>query len=99
MIQHIVTWKLAATDDADRTAAFDAIAGALVPLADVIPGIVSLRVDRNSTGPDTNWHVALTAVYASAEDLEAYQVHPAHVAAAAIVRANVAERAAIDFEL
>jgi hypothetical protein len=37
--------------------------------------------------------------YESLEALEAYQVHPGHVAAAAVVREHVTERSSIDFEV
>jgi heme-degrading monooxygenase HmoA len=98
MIRHIVTWKLSATDEVGKAAAFDQISGALNPLLGSIAGIRSLTVSRNAAFPDTNWDVVLLADYDSLDDLRAYQVHPEHVKAAAIVRANVSERASIDFE-
>ncbi|MET0990418.1 MAG: Dabb family protein [Glaciihabitans sp.] len=99
MIRHVVSWKLNAVDDAGKSVAFQEIADALNPLADSIAEVQTLRVARNSAFPETNWDVILIADYNSVEDLEAYQVHPDHVAAAAIVRSHVAERASIDFEL
>lgn len=99
MIRHVVSWKLSAVDDAGKAHAFQEIADALTPLAGSIPQVQSLRVARNSAFPDTNWDVILIADYNSVDDLHAYQVHPDHVAAAAIVRSHVAERASVDFEL
>ena len=98
MIKHIVTWKLKATDEVGKAAAYTAVAGALMPLASSVPSLVSLTVARNGAYPDTNWDIVLIGEYATFDDLEAYQVHPEHQAAAAIVREHVAERASIDFE-
>jgi len=99
MIKHIVTWKLTATDDAGKTAAFEEISAALLPLAQSVPSVVSLEVGRNAAYPDTNWDIAIFAEFESIAGLEEYQVHPEHVKAAAVVRANVSERAAIDYEV
>jgi hypothetical protein len=98
MIKHIVTWKLKATDESSKAEAYTAVAGALLPLASSVPSVLALTVARNAAYPDTNWDIVLVAEYATFDDLEAYQVHPEHKAAAAIVREHVAERAAIDFE-
>jgi heme-degrading monooxygenase HmoA len=98
MIKHIVTWKLKAAEESAKAEAYTEIAAALLPLASSVPSVVSLTVARNAAYPDTNWDVVLVAEYASFDDLEAYQVHPEHKAAAAVVRERVAERAAIDYE-
>jgi hypothetical protein len=86
MIRHIVVWKLKAEDDAGKAAAVN-----------VIDGTRSLRVSANSAYFDANWDVVLEAEYDSLEALDAYQVHPEHQAAAAIVRSHVAQRASVDF--
>lgn len=97
MIRHIVVWKLKAEDDAGKAAAVAAIADALEPLANIIDGTRSLRVSANSAYFDANWDVVLEAEYDSLEALDAYQVHPEHQAAAAIVRSHVSQRASVDF--
>ena len=99
MIRHIVTWKLSATDDAGKAAAFTEIAEALGALPALIPEIQTLRVNHNQAFFDSNWDVVLVADYNTFDDLAAYQVHPEHVKAAAVVRSHVAERSSIDFEL
>ncbi|MCU1404081.1 MAG: stress responsive alpha-beta barrel protein [Glaciihabitans sp.] len=99
MIRHIVTWKLTATDETAKAEAYNAIADALGELVGVIPEIEALTVSRNVAFEDVNWDLVLVADYESIEALQAYQVHPQHVAAAAIVRSHVSERASIDFEL
>lgn len=99
MIRHIVLWKLKAQDAEGKAVSTTAIAGALEPLVGVVPGLESLKVSPNVAYLETNWDVALVADYPTVADLEAYQVHPAHVAAAAIVREHTAERATVDFEV
>jgi hypothetical protein len=99
MIRHIVQWKLRAEDAEDKAAAVAEIATALEGLVPVIDELISLEVHPNVAYEDVNWDVVLVADYASVDDLTAYQVHPAHVAAAAIVRSHVTERASIDFEI
>lgn len=99
MIRHIVQWKLRAEDAEDKAAAVAEIATALEGLVPVIDELISLEVHPNVAYEDVNWDVVLVADYASVDDLAAYQVHPAHVAAAAIVRSHVTERASIDFEI
>lgn len=99
MIRHIVTWKLKATDAAGRAESVAAIVGALQPLAGSIPDVLSLAVHANEAYFEANWDVVLIADYPSVAALDAYQVHPEHKTAAAVVREHVAERASIDFEV
>jgi len=99
MIRHIVAWKLTAEDAEGKAASIAAMAGALEPLAAVIGGIVSLTVRPNVAHFDANWDVVLVGDYESLDALDAYQVHPEHVAAVAIVRQHTAQRVAVDYEL
>ena len=99
MIRHIVAWKLTAQSPDDKAAAIAAIAEALEPLVGVIPGLNSLTVRANTAYFDSNWDGALVSEHDSVEALEAYQVHPAHVAAAAVPRSLAAERVSVDVEL
>ena len=97
MIRHVVSWKLKATDDAGRAAGFATISSTLLALPDSIPEIKSISVNQNVIDVGVNFDVVLIADYDSAEDLQAYQVHPDHVAAAAIIRQLVEARANVDF--
>ncbi|GGL04919.1 hypothetical protein GCM10007382_25980 [Salinibacterium xinjiangense] len=99
MIRHIVTWKLKAQDDAAKAAAVAAIAKVLEPLVDVVPGIRSLDVRQNVAYFEKNWDVLVIGDYESLDALDAYQLHPDHKAAAAVVREHVTERSSIDFEV
>lgn len=99
MIRHIVMWKLNAEDAEGKAAAIAEIASVLEPLANIIDGVASLKVHANTEYADVNWDAVLVGDYDSVEALDAYQVHPEHQAAAAIVRSHAAQRAAVDFEL
>ena len=99
MIRHIVLWKLKAQDTAGKAASAATIAGVLEPLALSLHGVRSLRVHANSAYLGANWDLVLVGDYDSLEALDAYQVHPDHVAAVATVRQHTADRAAVDFEV
>jgi hypothetical protein len=99
MIRHIVSWKLKAEDEAGRETAAAEITAALTGLVGVIPSIVTLSVARNVAYPDKNHDVVLIADFETIDGLEAYQVHPEHLKAAAVVGARVVARASVDFEV
>ena len=99
MIRHVVSWKLNGTDAAARAEQAATITATLTALPPVIPEILSLQVGTNSAYPESNWDVVLIADYDSLEGLEAYQVHPEHVAATHVIKPLVAARSNVDFEL
>lgn len=96
MIRHTVMWRLNATTPAEKNSDFTTIAAALEPLLGVIPGLTSLAVTPDLGAQDSNFDVILVTEHESAEALEVYQSHPAHLAAGAIVKAHVSERACVD---
>jgi hypothetical protein len=99
MIRHVVAWKLAATDPAERAEAAATITGLLSSLPPLVPSIGTLTVGPNVAYFETNWDVVLVADFATLADLEAYQSHPAHLEVVPQIKALVASRAAVDFEL
>ena len=94
-ILHIVSWKLAATDPAERAEHAAGIADRLRGLVGVIDEIRSLRVGPDVVG-GANWDIALVAEYDDEAALARYQVHPAHVEASTYVKSVVSERTAVD---
>jgi Stress responsive A/B Barrel Domain len=92
-------WKLAATSPEEKALAAAEIKHALESLVPIVPQIIALEVHVNSVSIERNWDVVLVADYASVADLDAYQVHPEHLAALPIVRSRVLERVAVDFEV
>jgi hypothetical protein len=99
MIRHVVMWKLAATGSEEKALAAAEIKSALESLVPLIPQIIALEVHANSVSIESNWDVVLVADYATVADLEAYQEHPEHLKALPVVRRNVTERVAVDFEI
>lgn len=96
-IRHVVAWRLAATDEAERSAHADDIVRRLTSLVGVVPSILSLSAGAEALYVGTNWDVVLIADFADQEGLEAYQVHPAHKEVGAFIRSVVADRVAVDF--
>jgi hypothetical protein len=99
MIRHVVAWKVAATEPAEREAAAAEITRLLSSLRGVVPSISALTVGPNMAYFEANWDVVLVADFATLADLDAYQVHPEHQAVVPRIKALVAQRAAVDFEL
>lgn len=98
-IRHVVSWKLAADDAAERAEQAAEVARRLTALAGVVPGMLSISAGANTVLPASNWDVALVADFVSTEALDAYQQHPAHVEAAGYIRSVVQDRVAVDFEV
>jgi len=98
MIRHVVSWKLNGADAAARAEQAATITAALTGLPEVIPQILALDVGSNVAYPESNWDLVLIADYESLADLEAYQVHPDHVAATHVIKPLVASRSNVDFE-
>ena len=94
-ILHIVSWKLTATDPADKAEHAAQMAARLGALVGVVDEIRSLRIGPDVVG-GANWDIALVAEFDDEAALGRYQVHPAHVAAGAYVRSVVTERMAVD---
>jgi hypothetical protein len=99
MIRHVVSWKLNGADAAARAEQAATIAATLTALPALIPEILALQVGTNVAYPESNWDVVLIADYESLDGLEAYQVHPDHVAATHVIKPLVASRSNVDFEV
>lgn len=80
MIKHIVMWKL--KDNAaghNKAENMSIIKESLEALPAKINVIKELEVGFNFNPVDFAYDVALYSVFASKEDLNAYQIHPDHV--------------------
>jgi len=98
-IRHVVTWKLATEDAAERGVQAAEVARRLNALDGVVPQLLSISAGANAAYPDTNWDVTLVADFTSVAAIEEYQVHPAHEEVAAYIRSVVSARVAVDFEV
>ena len=71
-------------------------AEALLMLPEQIDVLESMEVGINEN-PDEDWDLVLTAVVPTMHDVEVYAKHPAHVAAAAIIKDYKEARACVDY--
>lgn len=98
-LRHVVTWKMASEDPAERAEHAAGIVSRLQGLVGVVPSIQSLSTGVNALEIDGNWDVTLVADFEDAAGLEAYQVHPAHQEVVGYVRSVAGGRSAVDFTL
>jgi hypothetical protein len=98
MVKHIVFFKLKNTlspeEKAQVTRDFKA---AIEALPAQIPFIRRVYVSGN-INPAEQWDICLESEFDSLADVKAYSVHPAHVAAAGILKEAKADRACVDYE-
>lgn len=97
MVKHIVIFKLQGTPE-ERLRLAAAFKDALDPLPKVIPVLQDIEVALNAN-PAEDCDLVLTAVVPDMASVAAYAAHPAHVAAAGIVKGHVAARACVDYEV
>lgn len=95
MVKHIVMFKLQGTDENRREVAlrFKAALDALPAQIDVLQ---SIEVALNEN-PAEEWDIVLTAIVPTMADVATYAKHPAHVAAAAIIKDVKQARACVDY--
>ncbi len=94
MIEHIVmiAWK---EDIAIETR--EQILTELLTLKDKILGIVSYHVGHNFSARSQGFDAAITSTFVDEKSLEAYGVHPEHLAIAQRLRASSKNIVALDF--
>lgn len=96
MVKHIVTFKFKGSD-ADRLKVANEFKTALLALPEQIDVLRSMEVGINENPAET-WDLTLIAVVDKMEDVEVYAKHPAHVAAAAIIKDVKDSRACVDYK-
>ncbi|TFD41400.1 Dabb family protein [Cryobacterium sp. TMT1-2-1] len=94
-IRHVVSWRLAATDPAEKAEHAARIIAGLESLVGVVDEIRSLTVGADVAGGD-NWDVVLIADFDDMEAVARYQAHPEHQKVGAYIRSVVAARMAVD---
>lgn len=97
MLRHIVTWKMNGDTLEQRSAQAEEVIAAIAPLADSVPGVRAFELHRDELQDGVNWDVTLIADFDDLEGLKAYAIHPNHLAAVEVVKANAAARAGVDY--
>ena len=83
MVKHIVLFKLKENLSTEEK-------------QPVIPSIRKIFVGQNINA-DEKWDICLESEFDTLEDVKAYAVHPAHVAAAGILKEAKQDRACTDY--
>lgn len=100
MIKHIVMWTIREGETprakVERMAEVKARLNSLPEEISEIDGM-EVYFNAPSASPD-NYDVLLIATFRSWADLEAYQIHPAHVKVAEYIRNVRQNRAVVDYE-
>jgi hypothetical protein len=95
MLTHIVIWKYKTEVGAQqRREHIERLRG----LKEIIPELQSLAVGADVLGLPRSYDTGLVAVFQDRAKLDAYTVHPDHVAVANIGRAISEHVASVDFE-
>ena len=98
MVNHIVLWNFKPELSAEeRKAAGDTIKKNLEAVKTQVEGIIALSVCINELN-SSNKDIALISSFETVDALNAYQVHPAHVAAAGFVKSVTCDRVCFDYE-
>ena len=95
MVKHIVMFKLQGSDQERREIALR-FKEALDALPSQIDVLQSIEVALNEN-PGEDWDIVLTAIVPTMDDVATYAMHPAHVAAAAIIKEAKQARACVDY--
>lgn len=96
MVKHIVMFRLNGTPE-ERAALGAEFKTAIEALPSQIEQLDSVEVGLNDGPADGNWDIVLTALSADYEALNAYAVHPAHLACVAIIKPAIVARACVDY--
>lgn len=94
MITHIVLFKLLETKAAKAGQAREVLAG----MAGKIPQLRHLEVGVDIVRSDRSYDLALVARFDSLKDLQAYQVHPAHVEVVKYMQGVRQSAVVVDYE-
>lgn len=98
MVKHIVLFKLKENlPSAEKAEIAQCFKVAIEALPATIPTIRKIFVGINCN-PDEKWDICLESEFETLTDVKAYATHPAHIAAAGILKEAKQDRACCDYE-
>ncbi|WP_144154620.1 Dabb family protein [Paraburkholderia sp. BCC1885] len=98
MIRHIVMWKLKeSAEGASRAENAVKLKEKLEACRDIVPGIRHLEVGIAAEGLESTYDVVLVSDFEDKAALDAYQVHPTHLALKSFVVAVRDARDCVDY--
>lgn len=100
MVKHIILWTLnPELSDAEKATVKADIKAGLEGLVGAVPGLIDVKVHISGRLASSNVDIMLDSTLESAEALQGYAQHPAHLAVAnGKVRPYTVQRACLDFE-
>jgi hypothetical protein len=98
VIRHVVAFRLAADDPADRSRDASEIRRRLESLVGVVPGLRDLVV-RADLGVEGHWDLALVTHHDTRDDLSAYAGDPRHREVIEFCDTVVSAKAVVDSDL
>ena len=99
MIRHVIIWDLdESLSAAEKQSKKAEIKEKLEALAGVVPGLTEIHVYTDLLD-SSKGDLMLDSVFENREALAGYQIHPAHLKAAAIVRSVAVHRSCADLEI
>ena len=97
MVKHIILFKLKESlSTEEKQQVMNNFKAAIEALPATIPSIRKIFVGLN-INPDEKWDICLESEFDTLDDVKAYAVHPAHVAAAGILKEVKQDRACTDY--
>jgi hypothetical protein len=100
MIRHIVMWKLKEhAEGAPRAENAQKLKAKLEACHGIVPGIVHLEAAVATPGLESTYDVVLDSCFENKAALDAYQIHPDHVALKIFATAVCESRGCVDFEV
>lgn len=98
MVKHIVLFKLKESlSDNEKACVMKNFKTAIEALPAVIGCIRKVFVGMN-LNPDERWDICLESEFDTLEDVHFYASHPAHLAAAGLLKDVKADRACVDYD-
>ena len=99
MVKHIVLFKLKETlSPAEKADIMNRFKTAIEALPVTIPFIRDIHVGLNENQAEV-WDICLDSSFDTLDDVKAYAIHPAHVAAAGILKDAKENRACVDYTI
>jgi Stress responsive A/B Barrel Domain len=100
VIRHIVMWKLKErAEGASRAENLEILKEKLEGCRDIVPGMLDLQVGIATAGLDSTYDLVMTSDFADKASLDAYQIHPTHLALKQFAGAVREARQCVDYEL
>ena len=100
MIRHTIMWRLCdSLDGMDKEQIFCAIKEKLYALQEIIPEIISMRVERDIVRSERSFDILYIAEFESLDALNRYRVHPEHVRVAEFIARVIVAQGVTDTEI